>query len=346
MRRIRQGGATRWGLRIARQLVGAALAMLGVVALVFLVSHILGDPTRLILGPRATPEQIELLRQQLGYDNSLATQFVDYLGRLLRGDLGVSQYTQQPVAQEIWRRFPATLELAAAALILGLLWTVPLGVLSALRPRGIIDRVSQAIVEFGVAVPSFWLGILLILLFYSVWPIAPSPVGELDIGEIAPPRATGITVVDSLISGQFDTLGSALKHLALPAITLSISSCPPILQLTRNTMRQTLRSDYIRSARSLGLPERTIRWYALKSVLLPVITMTAMTFGYLLGGTVLVETVFSWPGIGLYAVQGMQQFDYEPVLGVVIVAAAVYILVYLVADMLALVIDPRVRGTD
>ena len=143
-----------------------------------------------------------------------------------------------------------------------------------------------------------------------------------------------------------DTFVSAVKHLALPAITLSLSSCPPILQLTRNTMRQILRGDYIRSARSLGLPERTIRWYALKSVLLPVITMTAMTLGYLLGGTVLVETVFSWPGIGLYAVQGMQQFDYEPVLGVVIVAAAVYILAYLVADLLAALIDPRIRSAD
>jgi peptide/nickel transport system permease protein len=346
MRAVRQGGAARWGLKVVRQLVGAALAMLGVIALVFLVSHILGDPTRLILGPRATSEQIALLQQQLGYDDDLATQFVRYLGRLLHGDLGVSQYTQQPVAQEIWRRFPATLELSAAALLLGLLWTVPLGVLSAFRPRGIVDRISQAIVEFGVAVPSFWLGILLILLFYSVWPIAPSPVGELDIGELAPPHATGITVVDSVLAGQFDTLGSALKHLALPAITLSVSSCPPILQLTRNAMRQALRSDFIRSARSLGLPERTIRWYALKSALLPVITMTAMTFGYLLGGTVLVETVFSWPGIGLYAVQGMQQFDYEPVLGVVIVAAAVYILVYLLADLISHAIDPRVRGAD
>lgn len=346
MQFIRQGSVAHWGFKAIRQLLGAALAMLGVVALVFFVSHILGDPTRLILGPRATSEQIKQLHQQLGYDRNIASQFASYLGRLVQGDLGVSQYTQQPVAQEIWRRFPATLELSAAALGLGLLWTVPLGVISALRPRGLIDRVSQAIVEFGVAVPSFWLGILLILLFYSVWPVAPSPVGELDIGSITPPRATGMTAVDSLLAGQFETFVSAVKHLALPAITLSLSSCPPILQLTRNTMRQTLRGDFIRSARSLGLPERTVRWYALKSVLLPLITMIAMTFGYLLGGTVLVETVFSWPGIGLYAVQGMQQFDYEPVLGVVIVAAAVYILAYLIADMLALLIDPRVRGTD
>lgn len=343
---VRQGGTARWGLRIVRQLVGAALAMLGVVALVFFVSHVLGDPTRLILGPRATPEQIELLRQQLGYDDDLATQFGRYLGGLLQGDLGVSQYTQQPVADEIQRRFPATLELSLAALGLGLLWAVPLGVLSAFRPRGVVDRLSQGLVEFGVAVPSFWLGILLILLFYSIWPIAPSPVGVLDIGEVAPPRVTGLTVLDSLLAGQFGSASSALRHLALPAITLSVTACPPILQLTRNAMRQALRSDFIRSARSLGLPERTIRWYALKSALLPVITMTAMTFGYLLGGTVLVETVFSWPGIGLYAVQAMQQFDYEPVLGVVIVAAAVYILVYFVADLLSMAIDPRIRGGE
>jgi peptide/nickel transport system permease protein len=339
---LRQSSVGRWLTGSGRHLAGAALAMLGVVALVFVVTHILADPTRLILGDRATPEQIARLRQQLGYDRSIVSQFVTYVGNLLTGDLGVSQYSQQSVAREIGRRFPVTLELSLLALVLGLAWTIPLGVISAIRPRGLADRVSQVIVEVCVAVPSFWLGIILILLFYSVWQIAPAPVGVLDIGEVAPPRVTGMTVFDSLLAGQLATAMSATKHLALPTITLALTACPPILQLTRNSMIDTLHGEFIRSARSLGLRERTVRWYAFKNALPPLVTMTAMTFGYLLGGTVLVETVFSWPGIGLYSVQSMQQFDYEPVLGVVLVAAAVYILVYLVADIIARRIDPRI----
>jgi peptide/nickel transport system permease protein len=338
-----QGSAGRWSLYILRRLAGAALAMLGVVLVVFVVTHVLGNPASLVLGPRASPSQIAQLNHQLGYDRPIIAQFFSYLGQLLRGDLGVSQYTQQPVLGQILHFFPATLELSLAGLLLGLLWTIPLGVISALRPRGLIDRVSQAIVDFGVAMPSFWLGILLIFLFFHVLGIAPAPVGELDIGAVAPPRVTGLTVIDCLLAGDFSLCLSALGHLALPAITLAVTACPPILQLTRNTMIAVLRSDYMLGARRLGLPARTLRWYALKNALIPVTTMTAMTFGYLLGGTVLVEQVFSWPGIGLYAVQSLERYDYAPVLGVVLLAATVYVVVYLLADLLAMAIDPRIR---
>jgi ABC-type dipeptide/oligopeptide/nickel transport system permease component len=343
MRTLLQGSVGRWSTYVGRRMVGAALTLLGVAVLVFVVTRLLGDPVQLILGPRATPEQVSELRSQLGYDRSILAQFWTYLTNLVQGDLGVSRYTQRAVTDELASRFPATLELATAGMILGLLWTIPLGIVSALRPRGAVDRVSQFLVEFGVAIPSFWLGILLVLVFSTALGIAPSPVGELDIGEAAPPRVTGMIVVDSVLAGDLATFRSALAHLALPASTLAITSCPPILQLTRNTMIGVLRGDFVRSARSFGLPERTVRWYAFKNALLPVSTMTAMTFGFLLGGTVLVETVFSWPGIGLYAVQSMQRFDYEPVLGVVLLASAMYVLVYFLADLLAMVIDPRVR---
>jgi peptide/nickel transport system permease protein len=337
---------THWGALLARRLLFGVAAMLGVTLIVFVVSHLLGDPVYLILGERATPEQYEALRHSLGYDRPLWVQYGDYVWQLLHGNLGTSRYTLQPVAHEIWQRFPATFELTLAAMLLGVLWTIPLGVLSAIRPRGIVDRVSQAIVEFGVAMPSFWLGLLLIYLFYYLLNLAPSPVGQLDISATAPPRVTGLVVVDSLVAGQFSTALAALAHLALPAITLSLTACPPILQLTRNSMLHALRSEYIRSARSLGLPERVIYWrYALRNALLPVLTMTAMTFGYLLGGTVLVEAVFSWPGIGLYAVQSMQHSDYEPVVGIALLASAIYILVYMLADVLSLLVDPRVRET-
>jgi peptide/nickel transport system permease protein len=325
--------------------VGAFLALLGVIVLVFLLTHFLGDPTRLVVGNRATAEQYEAVRHELGYDRPLHEQFRTYVTQLLHGDFGVSALTQRPVATDIRHRLPATLELVFASTLLGLLWTVPLGIWSAWRPGGIADRISQALVELGVALPSFWLGLLLILLFVATLDWAPIPIGQLDITATPPREVTGFLVVDSLIAGQLGTFRAALGHLVLPAVTLAITAFPPILQLVRNGMIEALGSDYVRSARSLGLSERRVLWYALTNALPPVITMIAMTFGYLIGGSVLVEHVYSWPGIGLYAVQGMQNFDYQPVLGVVIVASAIFILVYLLADLVAQVVDPRLRET-
>jgi peptide/nickel transport system permease protein len=339
--------AARWSIFVARRLGSAAVALLGVTILVFIVTHLLADPVYLLIGQRGTPAMIDSLRHSLGYDRPLWVQYFSYLGSLVHGDFGTSRYTFQPVAGEIAQRFPATLELAVAAMILGLLWTIPLGVFSAIRPGGIVDRISQGLVEFGVAIPSFWLGLLLVFFLYYMLKIAPAPIGQLDITIDAPPHITGLIVIDAIIAGNTTALGSALAHLFLPALTLSVTSCPPILQLTRNTMIQVLRSDFIRAARALGLPMRTVYWrYALQNTMLPVTTMAAMTFGYLLGGTVLVETVFSWPGIGLYAVQSMQRADYDPILGVVLLAATIYILVYLAADLAALFIDPRVRDAS
>lgn len=339
--------AARWTLFVARRFGSAAIALLGVTILVFIVTHLLADPVYLLIGQRGSPAMINSLRHSLGYDQPLLVQYFRYLGALLHGDFGTSRYTFQPVAGEIAQRFPATFELAVASMILGLLWTIPLGVISAIRPAGLVDRISQAIVEFGVAIPSFWLGLLLVYFLYYKLKIAPAPIGQLDLQVDAPRHVTGLIVIDSIIAGDTVAITSALGHLLLPALTLSFTSCPPILQLTRNTMIQVLRSDFIRAARALGLPLRTIYWrYALQNTMLPVTTMSAMTFGYLLGGTVLVETVFSWPGIGLYAVQSMQRADYDPILGVVLLASTIYIFVYLLADLAALLIDPRVRDAN
>jgi peptide/nickel transport system permease protein len=297
----------------------------------FIVTHLMGDPVYLIIGQRGTAAQITQLRHVLGYDRPIWAQYITYMSDVLHMNLGTSVYTQQPVISEIAQRFPSTVELTVAAMILGLGWTIPLGVASAVRPGGLIDKVSQSIVEFGVAMPSFWLGLLLLFVFYYILKVAPTPVGELDF--------------NIALSGDVPALVSSLTHLALPAITLALTACPPILQLTRNTMIDVLRSDYVRGALSLGLPRRIVYWkYALRNALLPVITMSAMTFGYLLGGTVLVETVFAWPGIGRYAVQSMERFDYSPVLGVVLLAAAAYITVYFLADLLNLLVDPRTRA--
>lgn len=335
--------STFWLIFLGRRFAAALGAILGVMTLVFVVTRLLGDPARLILGPTASAEQIEAFRAANGYDDPIYIQFFHYLGNVLTGDLGVSSYTQQPVTEEIALRLPATLELAFFALVLGLLWTIPLGIISARKPGGIVDRISQAIVEFGVAIPNFFLGLLLILIFSATLGLTPAPVGRLDIGAFGPPEVTGWLTIDSLVAGDLGMFWSALEHLALPAITLALTACPPILQLTRNAMIAQLGSDHVRAARSLGLSQRTINWYAGKNALSPVLTLTSMTFAYLVGNAVLVEQVFSWPGIGQYAVQNMQRFDYAPVTGVALLASAVYVFIYFITDVISMLIDPRVR---
>jgi ABC-type dipeptide/oligopeptide/nickel transport system permease component len=334
---------TFWLRYLTRRVLAAVVALLGVAVIVFIVTRLLGDPVQLILGQRATAQQTAELRHKLGYDDAIYTQFFRYIGDLVQGNLGVSNYTQQSVLTEIWNRFPATLELAIAGMLLGLLWTIPLGVLAAQRPGGVVDRITRAIAEFGLAIPNFFLGLLLVLLFAYILGWAPAPVGQVDIAAPLPQKVTGMVVIDSLIDGQWTTFWSSLKYLVLPAVTLAITSCPPVMALTRASMITALRSDYVRGARAFGLPPRRVRWYALKNSLVPVMTMAAMTFGFLLGNTVLVETVFSWPGIGLYSVQAMQRFDYAPVLGVVLLGSALYILVYLLSDLVSMAIDPRIR---
>jgi ABC-type dipeptide/oligopeptide/nickel transport system permease component len=332
------------GYFVMRRLLSAAVGLTGVTLIVFIVTHLLADPVYLLVGQRASAGQIEALRHQLGYDRPLLVQYGSYLWALLHGDLGTSRYTFQSVSTELAQRFPTTLELTIAAVLMGLLWTIPLGVLSAIRPGGWIDRAGQALVEFGIAMPSFWLGLLFVYVFFFLLHVAPAPIGEIDFNVATPPRVTGLLVVDSAISGNLPALQSAAGHLFLPALTLAITACPPILQITRTLMLQILGSDFIKAARSYGLPNRIIYWrYAFKNVSLPIVTLSAMTFAYLLGGTALVETVFSWPGIGLYAVQSMGRSDYDPVLAVVLLASAVYFLLYLMADLAALAIDPRTR---
>ncbi|MFT4122773.1 MAG: ABC transporter permease [Microbacteriaceae bacterium] len=332
------------GLFLLRRLGTAATALLGVTLIVFLLTHSVGDPVYLLAGQNATDEQREALREQLGYNRPLVVQYLDYLGGLLRGDLGTSTFSHESVTAALASVFPATLELSLAALVLGVLITVPLGVWAAMRPKSWVERLAAGVVRFGVAMPSFWLGILLVFLFSYVWGIAPAPTGELDIGVASPPAVTGMTVVDAAIAGDGEAFGSALAHLVLPTVTLAVTSFPALLALTQDVVGRTLRSDHFRTARAMGLPPQTAYpRYALKASASPLVQQIAMTFGYLLGGTVLVENVFAWPGLGQYAVLSMQRLDFAPVVGVALLTSAVYLLLYFIADVLALVIDPRIR---
>ncbi|WP_353807598.1 ABC transporter permease [Agromyces sp. SYSU T00194] len=341
---MRQSAVIGGGVYVLRRLATSVIALLGVTLIVFLLSHNVGDPVYLLAGQNASDEQREALREQLGYNRPLVVQYLDYLGGLLQGDLGTSTFSRQPVSEALAAVFPATLELALAALLLTVLLALPLGVWAALHPATWIDRLITGFVRFGVAMPTFWLGILLIYVFTYTLGIAPAPTGELDIGMSSPPHVTGMTVVDAAIAGDWAVFANAIAHLVLPSIALAFGAFPALLALTRDVVGRVLRSDHFRTARAMGLPPQVAyARYAVKSSAAPIAQQVAMTFGYLLGGTVLVEIVFAWPGVGQYAVLSMQRLDFAPVIGVALLTSALYLLLYFIADLVSLAIDPRIR---
>lgn len=339
------GAVLRLASYIGRRIGLALIAILGVATVAFIVTRIMASPINMLAGNNATPELIATLERQHGLDKSIPEQYVTFIVNLAQGDLGVSMRTLQPVTEEIWLRLPATLELAVVSLLLALLIGCPLGAFAALKHGTWLDRLTIHGSSFFIAIPAFWLGLLLILLFYYILGIAPVPLGQIDPKIAKPEDITGFLLVDSLLTGNMKAFGSAVEHMMLPALTVALTTFPSLFQLTRDTLHRVLRSDYIRTARSLGISRRTIYGrYAMRNVLVPVLTMAAMTLGWLIGSTVLVETVFAWPGIGLYAVDSIRSFDYAPVVGLVITTATIYVVLYALVDIASHIIDPRTRA--
>lgn len=330
---------------LAKRIVALVVSLLIVSMITFAVIHFIGNPVYLLLGPRYTQEMLNALTASLGLDKPLWQQYLHYLGNLLSGDLGVSRYTGNTVAADLAARLPATLELSTYALFLGVLWSVPAGIYAGVHPRGWFARLADLVARAGVSMPSFWLGLLLIYFFFAELHWLPAPLGRIDDRFSGIPVVTGWKTIDTLLAGNGAAFVSALAHLAMPALALAITTSPSILQIARSRIEEIMRSDYIRSARAFGLPPSTIYRYAFKNMLGPVLTMITMTYGYLLSGTVLVEVVFAWPGLGLYAVDAMNNSDYEPVMGVVLIGTAFYLFVYLVADIINAMVDPRARVT-
>lgn len=328
---------------IGRRLVFLVVALFGVSLITFVVTRVLpGNPAYLIVGVQADESTVEAVIERLGLDRPIVEQYGHYMRQLFSGDLGDSWRTKNPVTTDIAVRWPATIELASMAAIMAVAWSVPFGVVSALRRRSLSDRLANVMSGFGVSIPEFWLGIILILVFFFHLDFAPPPIGR-SLGTV-PPDVTGLYTLDSVIAGDWGALRSALAQLILPALTLAVTTGAPLLRVTRGFMRETMASHHIRSARALGVPERSIVLrHALPNVLLPVSTMAAMMYGYLLGGTVLVEFVFAWPGIGKYAIDSINASDYAPVLAAVLLSACSYIIVYLIMDILHFIIDPRTR---
>ncbi len=328
-----------------KRLLVLAGTMIGVAVLTFLITNIApGDPARLAAGPNATEAMVATVRSENGLDKPLPEQLWIYLGQMARGDLGKSIVTTQPVTVELRRQLPATLELVAVSMGMGILFGVSLGVLAAVRRDGWVDQVSRIFSVSGVAVPAFWLGLLMQLYFAVRLQWLPVS-GRFPLMMEPPPQVTGFYLIDSLLAGQIDKFGVALSYIIMPALVLSLPCLASILRVTRSEMIEVLQSDYIVAARAHGLPQRRIiAYYALKNAMLPVLAMIGLRFGWMLGSTVLVETVFDWPGVGFYAVSSALSSDFKPVIGVTLVITFFFVLANMVVDLAYAWIDPRLRS--
>lgn len=325
---------------ILRRLVWFAPTLFGLVLIVFSISHVVPtDPVRILAGENATPQQVEALRAQLGYDKPLATQFLRYVGDVLTGDLGKSLYTQRPISEDLKSRLPATMELTIVAVMLATLMGVPLGVVSALKRNSLLDNALRLLTIAGLAVASFWLAMELQFLFAMKLDIAPLN-GRID--GFGPEPITGLLILDSAITGDFESLRGALRHIALPAITLALPAAATILRFTRAGVLEVVNSNFVLYERAMGLPRHLIIWkYILRNAMISTVTQIGLIFGVLLSGAVVVEAVYDWPGLGTYAVNSILQSDHKAIMGFTLLVGAIFVTINLIVDVLHSVIDPR-----
>ena len=329
---------------LLRRIVGIAAVMIGVSVITFAISHIIpADPVAAALGDHATDAQIAQFRAEYRLDRPLPEQYISYATGILHGDLGKSIRTRRSVADDLADSFPATLELSFAALLISIVLGVPAGVWSAVSRGRIPDYVVRVLSLAGGSLPVFWLGLIVIGLFYYQLGWFPGG-GRLDTFVPPPPTRTGLYVLDSILAGDVEALRSSLVHLVLPALTLGYFSTAVIARMTRSSMLDVLGQDYMRTARAKGLREPVIVLrHALRNALIPTITIVGLTFGSLLSGAVLTETIFSWPGLGRYATASAVSLDFPAVLGVTLLAAVVYPVANLVVDVAYYWLDPRIQ---
>lgn len=308
----------------------------------FLIRLLPGDPSYTLAGPYASPDRIEEVRRSLGLDEPIITQYLQYLGRVFAGDFGTSWRTSQPVLSDIQQRLPATMELVIAAVLLSIVIGVPLGVAVAAAKGGVLERLVFFYGMLAGSLPDFWIGLLLILVFFYLLGWAPAPLGQLDFAVSTPDHVTGAYALDALLTGNWEALASATGQLVLPVATLVLVYMPLVLKTARSSMEEMLESHFLLQARATGLPRSLQLRYALRNALPPVVTVVGIEFWFLLGGAVLVETIFAWGGLGQYAVESVINSDYAPVQAVVLVTAFFTTLVFLVVDLLYHLLDPRI----
>jgi peptide/nickel transport system permease protein len=335
--------------QVGNTLVTLLVTFIGLLAVTFIISRVVPiDPVTSIMGERATTAQIEEARTKLGLDEPMWKQFGIYVAATLQGDLGTSIRTREPVSQEIARYFPATLELATLATLLGVLVGVPAGVIAATKPGSFFDQFVRLVGLMGYSMPIFWLGLIGLLLFYGHLGWVSGP-GRLDpsyqmMMDFEMTQYTGMIMLDTALNGRWDMFANAFSHIILPASLLAYISMAYISRMTRSFMMNELGQEYITTARVKGMPERRVIWvHALKNVMVPLITVVALSYAYLLEGAVLTETIFAWPGLGSYITDALLVADMPAVLGGTVVVGAAYIGLNMVSDLLYRLVDPRAR---
>ncbi len=317
--------------------------LIGVSLIVFVLLRVAApDPAPVVLGQHATAESMEEWRDANGLNDSVVKQYFDFITGAVQGDFGESYYTKTPVIDEIGSRFPATIEIAIFAIIVASVFGILVGVIAAVKKNSIIDNASMVLSLVGVSIPIFWLGILLIILFTKVLGWLPAS-GRIDV-TFSVNDVTGLYLIDTLIGGDFEAFKNALWHLILPGMTLALYTLAIISRMTRSSMLDTLGQDYIRTARSKGLGEgKVIIRHGLRNALMPIVTVIGLQFGSLLGGAVLTETVFAWPGIGSYTVECINKSDFPVIQAVVLIIATIFVVMNLIVDIIYAFLDPRIK---
>ena len=328
---------------VLRRLALLVPTLVGISLLVFLMIHLVpGDPAQIMLGERADAASIAALRLEMGLDQPFHVQFARFFGDLLRGDLGRSFRTHELISTEILQRFPATCELTLAAMIIAIAGGIGLGVLAALSQGKVADYVSMVAATAGISIPVFWLGLMLMLLLAVQFPLFPVS-GRLGAA-VQVEAITGFYLFDAVLRANWDGFVDALWHLALPALTLATIPLAFIARMTRASLLEVLGEEYVRTARAKGLPPRlVVLRHALRNAFVPTLTVIALEFGYLLGGAVITETIFAWPGMGRWVFLAVQARDFRAVQGGVLLLATVFMVVNLIADILYACLDPRIR---
>lgn len=329
---------------IAKRLGLLVFVIFGVTLVTFFMSRVIpGDPASMIAGQRASEETLQSIRQQLGLDQPIWIQYFNYMGDLLQGDLGNSIRTQRPVVDDLLSFFPATLELAIAAFIIAILVGIPLGVLSALKKNTFWDHVSRVFSISGVSIPVFFSGLIAILVFYGMLGWLPSN-GRIAMNVNAPTHITGFYIIDSLLTLDMVALKSSLKHLLLPAVVLSFAQLAVITRQVRASMLEVMSQEYIRTAVANGIKGwLLIVSYALRNALIPTVTVIGVAFGSLLGGAIVTETIFGWPGMGRFVVESIQFLDFPAIMGFTIFIGVGYVLINLAVDIIYLFLNPQLK---
>lgn len=331
---------------ILRRLLLLIPVLLGTLFIAFFLTRVLpGNPIDRVAGPYISDERREEMKREARLHLPFHQQFSLYVVDLVaRGDMGISYTTARPVQRDLLARFPATLELVLAGLTLALLVAIPMGVIGALNRDSWIDQVGRVVSVVGVSIPVFWLALVLLYVFFLQLHWAPPPSGRLPTAINPPSLITGMFSVDALLAGDWKTFSASLASLALPAISLAIITMAPLARMTRAAMLEALESDYVRAARALGLPSPLITWsYAFRNSLIPILTVFAGVFGYALGGVVLIEYVFSWPGLGQYSLNSILAADFPAIQGAILLVTGIYVMIYLLLDLAVAAIDPRVQ---